>query len=124
MTFRGGAVPSRDKLYYVPYDQYPMNTDTPTDQQLHRRVLALLTRLDPYGLEPGTPGGPTQDEYGVEAGSMADHLLDKGSIRIADVDAIWTHWFSQTLTDAAGPDASRRLTDELNALADTSRRQE
>lgn len=108
----------------VPYDQFLMNTDTPADQQLHRRVLALLTRLDPYGLEPGTPGGPPQDEYGVEAGSMADHLLDKGSIRIADIDGIWTHWFGQTLTDAAGPDAARRLMDELSALADTSRRQE
>lgn len=95
-----------------------MDTDTLTGQQLHERVLALLTQLDPYGLEPGTPGGPPQDEYGVEARTMADHLLDKGSIGIADVDAIWSHWFSQTLTDAAGPDAAHRLVEELNTLAE------
>lgn len=124
MTFRGGADLAQDKVPRLLYDRCPMSTDIPTDLPQYQSVLSLLTRLDPYGLEPGTPGGPPQDEYSAEAGSMTEHLLNKGSIGIADVDAIWSYWFSQTLTDAAGPDAARRLTDELNALTDTSCRRE
>lgn len=44
--------------------------------------------------------------------------MDQGYIGVADVDAIWSHWFGRTLTDAAGPEAALRLVEELNALAD------
>ena len=107
----------RDMWSVVPYDQCHMDTVTLTPGALHQCVLELLTNLDPYGLNPGMPGSPPLDEYASEATPMAEHLLAEGTISTARIDIIWSHWFSQTLTEAIGQDAAGRFADELNALA-------
>ena len=93
-----------------------MDTVTLTPEELHQRVLELLTTLDPYGLNPGTPGGPPLDEYASEATPMAEHLLAEGTVSAAWIDIVCNHWFTQTLTEAVGQDAAGRFVDELNAL--------
>lgn len=78
-------------------------------------VLALLSKLDPYGLEPGSPGGPSRDEYRPEAEAIA-RLLEQGSISVPAVDGIWSHWFGQALTDVIGLGSAEQFVADLNAL--------
>lgn len=112
-----GVQRARDKRSVVPYDQCHMDAVTLTPEELHQRVLELLTNLDPYGLNPGMPGGPPHDEYASEAKPMAEHLLTGGTIETTQVDIIWNHWFGELLSNVIGRDAAGRFADELNALA-------
>ncbi|MCL6421930.1 hypothetical protein Bequi_00770 [Brachybacterium sp. JHP9] len=91
----------------------PEQTDTPTPMTTQ----VLLDELDVYGLEPGRPGGFPADEYTPEAQSLADHLLADGRIDLAAVDEIWLRWFSETLTDVAGPERAAEFVEKLSALA-------
>lgn len=81
------------------------------------QVLALLTEFDVYGLQPGGPDGCPEDEYAPEATQLARHLTENGTIDLAAVDAIWLHWFSQTMSEAAGPARTAEFVERLNALA-------
>jgi len=67
------------------------------------RVLVELNALDPYGLEPGTEGGAPWDEYELEAVPMVGRLVRSGAISAAEVDAIWTRWFGETLSGRTDP---------------------
>ena len=81
------------------------------------RVLVELNALDPYGLEPGTEGGAPWDEYELEAVPMVGRLVRSGAISAAEVDAIWTRWFGETLsgrTDPARFEAFLARLDDLN----------
>ncbi|MBF4580236.1 hypothetical protein [Frigoribacterium sp. VKM Ac-2530] len=80
-------------------------------------VLTVLTAVDPYGLEPGTPEGPPADEYEPEALDLARVLLAEGAVTVRDVEDVWAHWFSESLVLRLGVDRMARLVDELNALA-------
>ena len=79
-------------------------------------VLAVLTDVDPYGLEPGTPEGAPADEYELEAVDLARVLLAEGVVTVRDVEDVWAHWFSESLVLRLGVDRMARLVDELNAL--------
>jgi hypothetical protein len=81
--------------------------------ELESRVLALLNREDPMGLAPGTDAMP-EDEYGPEAGAIAE-LLDTGAApTAAQLDEVWEHWFSQPLSPLLG---TRRMESLLGALS-------
>ncbi|MCR2762055.1 hypothetical protein NQ152_00885 [Microbacterium sp. zg.B48] len=82
---------------------------------INAAVLALLTDLDPYGLEPGANDGAPADEYNPEAAPMARHLIDHGRISDADVDVIWVRWFGEPLSTIDGNGFARFVAD-LNAL--------
>lgn len=83
---------------------------------MNEHVLALLNELDPYGLEPGHLDGAPSDEYELEAGPIAQNLLEGGEIDLDTLDEIWHHWFEQTLTEAVGTSDAVRLVENLNAL--------
>jgi hypothetical protein len=79
-------------------------------------VLAVLTELDPYSLEPGTPQGFPEDEYEMEAADLTRLLLQNGAVTTRDVDDVWTHWFSEPLTPLVGLPRAARFIDSLNEL--------
>lgn len=83
---------------------------------LSGKVLEVLTALDPYALEPGAVGGALADEYSSEAASVAEVLERDGGISAAQLDAIWTRWFSEPLSLLVGGDALARLIVDLNVL--------
>ncbi len=95
----------------------PGATDQPADVRgLVAAVLAVLSELDPYGLEPGAPGGLPADEYALEAGPIAELLRRDGVVTRDGVDAIWHHWFGESLSGVVGVDAVGRSVDRLNGL--------
>ena len=75
-----------------------MSVEEQTWEALNSAVLELLNHIDPYGLEPRSPDGAPTDEYSPEAGPMATHLLERGRVSGAEIDAIWVHWFDETLS--------------------------
>ncbi|MFI2102808.1 hypothetical protein ACH436_05915 [Isoptericola sp. NPDC019693] len=81
-------------------------------------VLTLLNDADPYGLDPGTPGGAPLAEYDLEAEPIAKHLVDNGSITVEEVDVIWRHWFSESLSGPGclGRPAAEHFVARLNEL--------
>jgi len=83
-----------------------------------RGVLAVLNDVDPYGLDPGKPDGAPLDEYDLEAEPIAKHLVDDGSITVEQVDAIWRHWFSESLSGPGclGRSATEQFVARLNEL--------
>ncbi|WP_418275743.1 hypothetical protein ACNHYB_12915 [Isoptericola jiangsuensis] len=80
-------------------------------------VLALLNDVDPYGLEPGLPDGAPLDEYELEAEPIARHLVDDGSITVEQVDAIWLHWFDESLSGRLKRRTLKKFMVSLNELA-------
>jgi hypothetical protein len=88
-----------------------------TWEPISAAVLALLTDLDPYGLEPGAEGGAPADEYSPEAVSIASHLTNRGRISAADVDDIWRQWFDEPLSTIDDKLVSTFVA-ELNALVE------
>jgi hypothetical protein len=82
----------------------------------YRRVLSLLSDLDPYGLTPGRPGGAPKDEYDIEARPMALRLVEEGRITLDQVDAIWLTWFGDTLSTTVGRLEAERFVTRLCTL--------
>ena len=97
-----------------------MRERTRRHRQTVAAVLTVLTAVDPYGLEPGTPEGPPADEYEPEAVDLARVLLVEGAVTVRDVENVWAHWFSESLVLRLGVDRTARLVDELNALVPTA----
>jgi hypothetical protein len=83
-----------------------------------RQVLALLNKLDPYGLEPGLPDGAPEDEYDLEAAPIAQILINDGPITVEQVDAIWLKWFGEPLAAAVGPGETKQFVASLNRLGE------
>jgi hypothetical protein len=77
-------------------------------------VLAVLSDLDPYGLEPGSMA--PADEYAPEAAPLAYALRKRGVITAAEVDAIWVRWFGEPLSEVLTPKDFDRFLDEVVAL--------
>ncbi|MDN3495740.1 hypothetical protein QL996_07365 [Planococcus sp. APC 4015] len=96
-----------------------MSSYEETWKPISAAVLALLTDLDPYGLEPGTEDGAPADEYSPEAVSIASHLINRGGISAADVDDIWRQWFGEPLSTIDSKLFSTFVA-ELNALVEPS----
>jgi hypothetical protein len=77
-------------------------------------VLNLLSRLDPYGLQPGSRDEAPPDEYRPEAQPMASLLSRHGQITASEVDAIWRAWFNEPLSAVIG----ERITDFVQQLTE------
>jgi hypothetical protein len=98
-------------------------------RQAVAQVLAVLTDVDPYGLEPGTPEGATADgfegapadEYELEAVDIARILLREGAVTVYDVEGVWMHWFSDSLVLHMGVARMAQLVDRLNELGSGAR---
>lgn len=79
-------------------------TSNPSDSQPrpdHALVAALtegLAEADLEGLQPGQPGWAPRDEYEPEAESLAALFRERGTIDVADLRAVWLHWFSDDLS--------------------------
>ncbi|TWX40131.1 hypothetical protein ES689_01210 [Frigoribacterium sp. ACAM 257] len=84
-------------------------------------VLAVLSDVDPYGLEPGQPDGAPSDEYEMEAVDLVRILLEVGTVTSHDVEAVWMRWFSESLVLRLGPPRTARLVDRLNGLVESAR---
>jgi len=80
------------------------------------QVLTELNALDPYGLEPGTEDGAPWDEYELEAVPMVSQLVRSGAITAAEVDAIWTTWFGESLSSRTDPARFEAFVARLNDL--------
>ncbi|MDO8382352.1 MULTISPECIES: hypothetical protein [Microbacterium] len=93
-----------------------MTDGSDPDVALLGEVLRLLTRLDPYSLEPGGPDGVPADEYAFEARSIAVLLAQNGGVTADQVDAVWHEWFSEPLSTAVGEKPTHELVAALNAL--------
>jgi hypothetical protein len=93
-----------------------MRQGTRSWRQAVKHVIALLNDLDPYGLEPGKPGGAPEDEYDLEAAPIALRLLRDGRLDVEHVDAIWLKWFGERLSAVIGPGLMSQLIANLNGL--------
>lgn len=98
-----------------------MKPGTRSWKQVTAEVLALLSELDPYRLDPGTPDGAPADEYAPEADAIARHLLSHRAINLEQVDAIWQDWFGESLSQVSGTGAAENLVVRLNQLIQVSR---
>ncbi|WP_424446940.1 hypothetical protein [Microbacterium arborescens] len=95
----------------------PGASDQPADaRELVAAVLAVLSELDPYELEPGSPDGPPADEYALEAGPVAELLRRDGEVSRDGLDAIWHRWFGESLSGVVGEQNVARTVDRLNGL--------
>ncbi len=97
-----------------------MRDDGEAQKRISAQVIEVLNDLDAYGLEPGLSGGAPADEYELEAVPIAGHLLTCGGASAAEVDAIWLHWFDETLTGVVGSEAMGVLVARLNGLTATN----
>lgn len=95
------------------------------EERAHRRavvqVLAVLTDVDPYGLEPGVPEGVPADEYEPEAADIVRILFREGVVTAHDVEGVWVRWFSESLVLRLGVERTARLVDRLNDVASSLR---
>jgi hypothetical protein len=91
-----------------------------TYRQTLAGVLAVLSDVDPYGLEPGSPEGAPPDEYEMEAIDLVRILLKAGAVTTQDVEAVWMRWFSESLVLRLGPPRMAQLVDRLNRLVDSA----
>ncbi|WP_152970277.1 hypothetical protein [Frigoribacterium sp. RIT-PI-h] len=83
--------------------------------------MAVLSDVDPLGLEPGSPDGAPSDEYEMEAVDLVRILLKAGAVTTLDVEAVWMRWFSESLVLRLGPPRMAQLIDRLNELVDDAR---
>ncbi|KQM24977.1 hypothetical protein ASL10_04760 [Frigoribacterium sp. Leaf8] len=88
-----------------------MRARTATYKTTLAGVLAVLSDVDPYGLEPGSPEGAPLDEYEMEAVDLVRMLLMAGVVTAQDVEAVWMHWFSESLVLRLGPPRMAHLVD-------------
>ena len=103
-----------------------MRAGTVTYRKTFAGVLAVLSDVDPYGLEPGSPeGAPPEgappDEYEMEATDLVRILPKAGAVTTQDVEAVWMRWFSESLVLRLGPPRMAQLVDRLNRLVDGAR---
>jgi hypothetical protein len=94
---------------------------TPAHRQAVAQVRAVLTDVDPYGLEPGAPEGAPADEYDIEADDIAHILLREGAVTVRDVEGVWMHRFSDSLVLRLGVARTAQLVDRINEVASSAR---
>lgn len=93
-----------------------MKPGTRSRKQVTAGVLALLSGVDPYRLDPGMPEGVPEDEYAPEANAIAQHLLSHRKIELEQADAIWRDWFSESLSKVTGAESADNIVARLNQL--------
>ncbi|MFC4429990.1 hypothetical protein [Citricoccus alkalitolerans] len=93
-----------------------MEPGTRSWKQVTAGVLALLSEVDPYRLDPGMPEGAPEDEYAPEANAITRHLLSHGTVDVDQVDAIWHDCFDESLSKVTGAEAAENLVSRLNQL--------
>ena len=98
-----------------------MRAGTVTYRRTLAGVLNVLSDIDPFGLEPGSPDGAPADEYEMEAVDLVRILLKAGAVTTHDVEAVWMRWFSESLVLRLGPPRMAQLTDRLNAFVNGAR---
>ena len=98
-----------------------MRAGTIAYRRVFASVLAVLSDVDPYGLEPGVADGAPADEYEPEAGDLTRLLLSDGGVTRDDVDDVWQRWFSESLSLRLGVEGVDRLVARLNSVVDAYR---
>jgi len=98
-----------------------MEAKVPAERRTVAQVLAVLTALDPYGLEPGTPDGAPANEYDIEAVGIARILLREGAVTVYDVEGVWMRHFSESLVLRIGVPHMTQLVDQLNDTGSSAR---
>jgi len=98
-----------------------MRAGTATYGKTLAGVLAVLSDVDPYGFEPGSPEGAPPDECEMEAIDLVRILRKAGAVTTQDVEAVWMRWFSESLVLRLGPPRMAQLVDRLNRLVDGAR---
>jgi len=98
-----------------------MEAEAPAHRRTVAQVLAVLTALDPYGLEPGSPDGAPANEYDIEAVGIARILLREGAVTVYDVEGVWKRCFSESLVLRIGVTRMAQLVDELNETGSSAR---
>ena len=98
-----------------------MRPETVAYRRVFASVLAVLSDVDPYGLEPGVADGAPADEYEPEAGDLTRLLLSDGGVTRDDVDDVWQRWFSESLSLRLGVEGVDRLVARLNSVVDAYR---
>ena len=98
-----------------------MEAEAPAHRRTVAQVLAVLTALDPYGLEPGSPDGAPANEYDIEAVGIARILLREGVVTVYDVEGVWMRCFSESLVLRIGVTRMAQLVDELNETGSSAR---
>jgi hypothetical protein len=98
-----------------------MEAKVPAHRRTVAQVLAVLTALDPYGLEPGTPDGAPANEYDIEAVGIARILLREGAVSVYDVEGVWMRHFSESLVLRIGVPRMAQLLDQLNDTGSSAR---
>ena len=94
---------------------------TPAHRQTVAQVRAVLTDVDPYGLEPGAPEGAPADEYDIEADDISRILLRDGAVTVRDVEGVWMHRFSDSLVLYIGVVRTAQLVDRIDEVASSAR---
>jgi hypothetical protein len=102
-------------------NHWQMKPGTRSWKRVTAEVLALLSELDPYRLDPGMPEGAPADECAAEADAIARHLLFDGPIELDQVDAIWRNWFGESLSQVTSAGAAENLVARLNRLVQAAR---
>lgn len=93
-----------------------MRPETVAYRRVFAGVLAVLSDVDPYGLEPGGADGAPADEYEPEAGDLTRLLVHDGAVTRDGVDDVWQRWFSESLSLRLGVEGVGRLVARLNAV--------
>jgi hypothetical protein len=105
----------------IPRPGASVRAGTVTYRKTLAGVLAVLSDVEPYGLEPGSPEGAPSDEYEMEAVDLVRILGKAGAVTTLDVEAVWLRWFSESLVMRPGPPRMAQLIDRLNGLVDGAR---
>jgi hypothetical protein len=79
-----------------PSDSQPRPDDAPV-----AALTEALAEADLEGLQPGQPGWAPRDEYEPEAESLAAIFRECGTLDVADLRAVWLHWFADDLSGYA-----------------------
>jgi hypothetical protein len=74
------------------------DTHPRSDDALVASLTEGLADADLEVLQPGQPGWAPRDEYEPEAESLAAVFRERGTIDVADLRAVWLHWFSDDLS--------------------------
>lgn len=94
----------------------PSDSQPRPDDALIAALTEVLAEADLEGLQPGQPGWAPRDEYEPEAESLAALFRERGTIDVADLRAVWSHWFADDLSGYT-PDQLEAVVADLRTRA-------
>jgi hypothetical protein len=83
-------------------------------ERLFIAIREIVNRYDLSGIRHALENDFPEDEYHAETASIESALVNRGPITVADLRAIWLHWFNDDLRGKEA-DASA-MVEKLNAL--------